>query len=83
MNPFGKLMEKAGGLRDGGAFWDRMGQHRRVEPVMDEDRHLSAAGTSSSPRDDLGRKHHYLGCGNGDLASVLASVRPARFRGCR
>src|SRR3954468_1407829 len=25
VNPFGKLMEKAGGSRDGGAFWDRMG----------------------------------------------------------
>jgi putative spermidine/putrescine transport system substrate-binding protein len=25
MNPFGKLMEKAGNVRDGGAFWDRMG----------------------------------------------------------
>ena len=40
MNPFGKLMEKAGGLRDGGAFWDRMGNIAVWNSVMDEDRHL-------------------------------------------
>jgi len=33
-------MEKAGGLRDGGAFWDRMATSPCGNSVMDEDRHL-------------------------------------------
>jgi putative spermidine/putrescine transport system substrate-binding protein len=40
MNPFGKLMEKAGNTRDGGAFWDRMGHVSVWNSVMDEDRYL-------------------------------------------
>ena len=40
MNPFGKLMEKAGNTRDGGAFWDRMGHVTVWNSVMDEDRYL-------------------------------------------
>jgi hypothetical protein len=30
-DPYGKLMEKAGRTRDGGAFWGSHGQHRGVE----------------------------------------------------
>ncbi len=41
MDPFGKLMEKAGGVRDGGAFWDRMGNIAVWNSVMDEDRYLT------------------------------------------
>jgi len=40
MNPFGKLMEKAGKTRDGGAFWDRLGNIAVWNSVMDEDRYL-------------------------------------------
>jgi len=40
-NPFGKLMEKAGNTRDGGAFWDRMGNIAVWNSVMDEDRYLT------------------------------------------
>jgi putative spermidine/putrescine transport system substrate-binding protein len=41
MDPFGKLMEKAGRSRDGGAFWDRMGNIAVWNSVMDEDRYLT------------------------------------------
>jgi putative spermidine/putrescine transport system substrate-binding protein len=41
MDPFGKLMEKAGGVRDGGGFWDRMGNIAVWNSVMDEDRYLT------------------------------------------
>jgi putative spermidine/putrescine transport system substrate-binding protein len=41
MNPFGKLMEKAGKTRDGGAFWDRLGNIAVWNAVMDEDRYLT------------------------------------------
>jgi putative spermidine/putrescine transport system substrate-binding protein len=40
-DPFGKLMEKAGNVRDGGAFWDRMGNIAVWNSVMDEDRYLT------------------------------------------
>jgi putative spermidine/putrescine transport system substrate-binding protein len=40
-NPYGKLMEKAGSTRDGGAFWDRMGNIAVWNSVMDEDRYLT------------------------------------------
>lgn len=40
MSPYGKLMEKAGNTRDGGAFWDRMGNIAVWNSVMDEDRYL-------------------------------------------
>jgi putative spermidine/putrescine transport system substrate-binding protein len=40
-DPFGKLMEKAGRIRDGGAFWDRMGNIAVWNTVMDEDRYLT------------------------------------------
>jgi putative spermidine/putrescine transport system substrate-binding protein len=40
-DPFGKLMEKAGGVRDGGAFWDRLGNIAVWNSVMDEDRYLT------------------------------------------
>ena len=40
-DPFGKLMEKAGGIRDGGAFWDRLGNIAVWNSVMDEDRYLT------------------------------------------
>ncbi len=40
-NPFGKLMDKAGNTRDGGAFWDRLGNIAVWNAVMDEDRYLT------------------------------------------
>jgi putative spermidine/putrescine transport system substrate-binding protein len=40
-DPYGKLMEKAGRTRDGGAFWDRMGNIAVWNTVMDEDRYLT------------------------------------------
>ena len=40
MNPFGKVMEKAGAVRDGGALWDRMGNIGIWNTLMDEDRYL-------------------------------------------
>jgi len=40
-DPYGKLMEKAGATRDGGAFWDRMGNIAVWNSVMDEDRYLT------------------------------------------
>ncbi len=41
MNPFGKLMEKAGVARDGGSFEQRMGNIAVWNSVMDEDRYLT------------------------------------------
>jgi len=39
MDPFGKLMEKAGNKRDGGALWDRMGNVAVWNSIMDEQRY--------------------------------------------
>jgi putative spermidine/putrescine transport system substrate-binding protein len=39
-DPYGKLMDKAGSTRDGGAFWERMGKVACWNTVMDEDRHM-------------------------------------------
>ncbi len=41
LNPYGKLMEKAGAVRDGGGFWDRLGNVGVWNAVMDEDRYLT------------------------------------------
>jgi len=41
MNPFGKLMEKAGAKRDGGSYWERLGNVAVWNSVMDEDRYLT------------------------------------------
>ncbi|HWZ68460.1 MAG TPA: PotD/PotF family extracellular solute-binding protein [Stellaceae bacterium] len=40
-DPYGKLMERAGNVRDGGSFWDRMGNIAVWNSVMDEDRYLT------------------------------------------
>jgi len=40
LDPFGKVMEKAGAVRDGGALWDRMGNVGIWNTLMDEDRYL-------------------------------------------
>ena len=40
-DPFGKVMEKKGHVRDGGALWDRMGTIACWNTVMDEDRYLT------------------------------------------
>jgi len=40
MSPFGKLMEKAGAVRDGGSFYDRMGHVACWNAVMDEDKYM-------------------------------------------
>jgi putative spermidine/putrescine transport system substrate-binding protein len=40
-DPYGNLMEKQGAVRDGGAFWERMGNIACWNTVMDEDRHLT------------------------------------------
>jgi putative spermidine/putrescine transport system substrate-binding protein len=39
-NPEGKVMEKAGAVRDGGSFFDRMGKVSCWNAVMDEDRYM-------------------------------------------
>jgi putative spermidine/putrescine transport system substrate-binding protein len=41
VDPYGKVVEKAGRTRDGGAFWDRMGNIAVWNSVMDEDRYLT------------------------------------------
>jgi putative spermidine/putrescine transport system substrate-binding protein len=41
LNPFGKLMEKAGVKRDGGSFWERLGNIAVWNSVMDQDRYLT------------------------------------------
>ncbi len=41
LDPYGNVMEKAGTVRDGGSFWDRMGNIACWNTVMDEDRHLT------------------------------------------
>jgi putative spermidine/putrescine transport system substrate-binding protein len=41
VNHFGKLMERPGAVRDGGAFWDRLGHIAAWNAVMDEDRYLT------------------------------------------
>ncbi|MEJ0020560.1 MAG: extracellular solute-binding protein [Acetobacteraceae bacterium] len=41
MSPYGKLMERAGAVRDGGAFWQRLGNIAAWNAVMDEDRYLT------------------------------------------
>ncbi len=40
MSPEGKIMEKAGSVRDGGSFYDRMGKVACWNSVMDEDRYM-------------------------------------------
>ena len=40
-DPYGKMMEKKGHVRDGGALWDRMGTIACWNTVMDEDRYLT------------------------------------------
>ena len=39
-DPYGNRMEKAGHVRDGGAFWERMGKVACWNTVMDESRHM-------------------------------------------
>ncbi|MBL8700338.1 MAG: extracellular solute-binding protein [Alphaproteobacteria bacterium] len=39
-NPLGQVMEKAGAVRDGGSFADRMGKVACWNAVMDEDRYM-------------------------------------------
>ncbi len=45
VDPYGKLMEKAGRERDGGAFWERMGNIAVWNSVMDQDRYLTRRWT--------------------------------------
>ena len=40
IDPFGKVMEKAGAVRDGGSLWERMGNVGIWNTLMDEDRYL-------------------------------------------
>ncbi len=40
LSPDGKLMEKAGAVRDGGSYWDRMGAVACWNSVMDENKHM-------------------------------------------
>jgi putative spermidine/putrescine transport system substrate-binding protein len=40
LDPYGKLMEKAGNTRDGGAFWERMGKVACWNTLMDENRYM-------------------------------------------
>jgi len=39
-DPYGNLMEKPGAVRDGGAFWDRMGKVACWNTLMDENRYM-------------------------------------------
>ncbi|MEM9148096.1 MAG: extracellular solute-binding protein [Pseudomonadota bacterium] len=39
-NPFGQVMEKAGAVRDGGSFYERMGAVACWNAVMDENRYM-------------------------------------------
>ena len=39
-DPYGTLMEKAGQVRDGGAFWERMGKVACWNTLMDENRYM-------------------------------------------
>ena len=39
-DPYGALMEKPGSVRDGGAFWDRMGKVACWNTLMDENRYM-------------------------------------------
>jgi len=39
-DPYGSLMEKPGAVRDGGAFWDRMGKVACWNTLMDENRYM-------------------------------------------
>jgi putative spermidine/putrescine transport system substrate-binding protein len=41
LSPFGKIMEKAGNVRDGGSLWQRLGNIAVWNSVMDEDRYLT------------------------------------------
>jgi putative spermidine/putrescine transport system substrate-binding protein len=41
VDPYGKVVEKAGLTRDGGEFWQRMGNIAVWNSVMDEDRYLT------------------------------------------
>jgi putative spermidine/putrescine transport system substrate-binding protein len=40
LSPDGKVMEKAGAVRDGGSFAERMGRVACWNAVMDEDRYM-------------------------------------------
>lgn len=40
LDPYGKVQEKAGHVRDGGSFWERMGRIACWNAVMKEDRYL-------------------------------------------
>jgi putative spermidine/putrescine transport system substrate-binding protein len=40
LNPDGKVMEKAGAIRDGGSFTERMGRVACWNSVMNEDRYM-------------------------------------------
>lgn len=40
LDPFGKVMEKPGAVRDGGSLWQRMGNVGIWNTLMDEDRYL-------------------------------------------
>ena len=39
-DPYGNVMEKAGAVRDGGAFWDRMGKVACWNTLMDENQYM-------------------------------------------
>ena len=41
LSPFGKVMEKAGNVRDGGSISQRLGNIAVWNSVMDEDRYLT------------------------------------------
>jgi putative spermidine/putrescine transport system substrate-binding protein len=41
IDPYGTVMEKAGAVRDGGTFWERMGKVACWNTVMDESRYMT------------------------------------------
>lgn len=40
LSPTGERIEKAGAVRDGGSFWERIGRVTVWNTVMDEDRYM-------------------------------------------
>ena len=51
LSPEGKVMEKAGAVRDGGSFYERMGRVACWNSVMNEDRYMVKSGMNSSRPD--------------------------------
>ena len=83
-------MEKTGATRDGGAFWERMGNIACWNTVMDEDRYMIQALERVRRRPERQPTWHASGGGTRRLRipapqpSMIAPMPPASARpGCR